>query len=395
MIQYGDQIADQEIKTGIDALVAYLKEHGEENITVIAAALGVGESSIIEWANILEKANVVTISHKSGKLFLGPVTGEGKPTKETKQAEQFTVQETISSNIAAVDQVAIDLEDFEKSIIKIDNMFSTKYADAKAILDKLNSIETQISTVEKLLAARSAKVKDVSDKARERYEAAQQYLANLAEFSLDTNNARAVSQEIREMIKAYEKNAADMSKELDSVMYKYKKSSLALGKSIKEKEAQLVEVMNFDQRQIKEYERLRVEYKRDRADMTRENKEIGKRVLEEIAKNKLEMEKLLGATTAQLGAVKPKVADMKKDLGRLGTLNDQLILIRTDLDELKKQRDDIMSELKKMQGEAKGGGAFTRKMAESVKDVDGKVMDLREKMAQARKDLDSLATRKG
>ena len=40
-------MADQEVKTSIDALVAYLNEHGETDVTAVSHALGVNESVIL------------------------------------------------------------------------------------------------------------------------------------------------------------------------------------------------------------------------------------------------------------------------------------------------------------------------------------------------------------
>ena len=388
-------MADQEIRTGIDALVAYLKEHGESNISVVATALGVGEASVMEWANVLEKANVITIAHKSGRLFLSISTGtpgeagSSRPTKESKQAEKQNVEEMISSDLAAVDQVSLDLDEFSKSIAKIDILFNTKYKNVKLILDKLNNLENSMGKVEKKLSTRSAKVKTISDEAQDRYDAAQRYLTGLSDFSLDTNNAKAVAQELKDIIKAYEKNTADLSKNLDSVIFKYRKSALDLSKTIREKHNQLVDVLSFDQRQIKEYDRLRHDYKRERDSLLRQNQQVGKKVLEEIAKGKSELESLMNASNVQMNTLKPRVEEIKKDLGSLAVLNDRLKGIRGDLDNLTKQREDILAELKKSsQGTKDGSGKMNAKM----KDIEDKVTELREKTTSLRNDFANLGT---
>lgn len=383
-------LADQEIKTGIDALVAYLKENGETNASVAAAALGVGESSVIEWANILEKANVITMTHKAGRVFLAPVTGSGQQAnKEAKQAEQSTVQEMISSDLAAVEQVSLDLEEFSKSIAKVDEQFNTKYKDVKAILDRLNGIESSILRVEKRLSAKDKYVKEVSKTAQDRYEAAQKYLSNLQSFSLDTNNARAVAQELKDMLKAYEKNTSELAKALDQVMYQYRKNAMGLSRGIKEKHSQLAEVMSFDERQIREYERLRQEYKREYARMAREVDRIGKHVLDEIARGKAGMEKLMLSSSAQMNMIKPKVGEIKRDLGSIAVLNDNLVEIRNAVAELRRQREDILSEIRKMQQEVKSGPP-SKTMNERMGQINSSVTSLREKIDRINKDFVNL-----
>lgn len=381
-------MADQEIKTGIDALVAYLNEHGETNVSVIATALGVGESAVLEWANVLEKANVIMVSHRSGKLYLAPMTSTSKATKEVKQAEQSRTEEMISSDIAAVDQISADLDEFTRALGKIDELFNTKYKNAKLMLDKLNSIDANMAKVSKDIEGRTNYIKNVSEKSQEQFEAAQRHLANLSNFSLDTNNAKAVSQELKDLLKAYEKNTSDLSKGLDLVIYQYRKNALNFAKNIKEKHRQLVEVMSFDQKQIREYERLNQDYKREQAQLKRETDNINKRVLEEIARGKTELSKLIELSKVQLNSISPKVEEIRTDLGSLAVLNSQLMGLRGDLDSLTKQRDALLNELKKMQQNVRTGDV--KKINERANEISGTITTIRGKVETLKKDFDNM-----
>ena len=381
-------MADQEIKTGIDALVAYLNEHGETNVSVIATALGVGESAILEWANVLEKANVIVVSHKSGRLYLAPMTSASKETKEVRQAEQSKTEEMISSDIAAVDQVSVDLDQFTKSLSKIDELFNTKYKDAKLMLDKLNSIDANMAKVANDIEAKTNYIKTVSEKSQAQFEAAQKHLANLTNFSLDTNNAKTVAQELKELLKAYEKNTSDLSKGLDLVIYQYKKNALNFSKNIKEKHRQLVEVMSFDQKQIREYERLNQDYKREQAQLKRETDNINKRVIEEIARGKAELTRLIELSKVQLNSISPKVDEIRTDLGSLAELNSQLIGLKGALDSLTKQRDALLNELKKMQQTVKSGDV--KKINYRAKDISGTITTIRGNVEALKKDFDNI-----
>ncbi len=387
-------MADQEIKTGIDALVAYLNEHGETNISEVAGALGVGESAVLEWANVLEKANVISVVHKAGKLFLLPGGGSAAHANELKQTEQITVEELVSSDLAAVDQVSSSLEEFTKSLSSIDTLFDTKYKNVKVLLDKLNSIDAALAKAENEVVAKTNHVKEVADKSRSHYESAQKYLANLAGFNIDTNNARAVAAELKDALKAYERNIADLTKSLEAVIYQYRKNALELSRSIKEKHAQLVEVMSYDERQIREYEKLGKDTKREYADLTRKAQEIGKHVLDEIAKDMEEVDRISRASSAQVAAIRPKVDEMRKDFGQISELNANLVSIRNKVDAIIKQRDALVAELKKIQGEARSGNP-SKEMLDRANEIADNVASLRNDVESVRKEFKDMGKGKG
>ena len=385
-------MADQQIKTGIDALVSYLNEHGETNVSVIATALGVGESAVLEWANVLEKANVIIVSHRAGRLYLAPMTSANKLTKEVKQAERSRTMEMISSDLAAVDQISSDLDEFTKSLGNIDELFNTKYKNVKGMLDKLNGIDANMAKVEKDIETRTNFIKNVSEKSQEQFETAQTHLANLTDFSLDTNNAKAMAQELKDLLKATEKNTSDLSKGLDLVVYRYRKNALNFSKSIKEKHRQLVEVMSYDQKQIREYKRLNQDYKRAPA-LTRQLGSINKRVLDEIAKGKAELARQIDLSKMQINSIRPRVDEIKDDLGGLAVLDEQLIGIRGDLAALTKQRDSLLAELKKLQQTTRGGEE-TGEMSEKANEISGTLTTVRGKVEKMKTDFNSLGKKK-
>ncbi|MHB1830063.1 MAG: hypothetical protein ACYCO0_01590 [Candidatus Micrarchaeaceae archaeon] len=387
-------MADQEIKTGIDALVAYLNEHGETNISEVAGALGVGESAVLEWANVLEKANVISVAHKSGKLFLSPGGGNAAHASELKQTEQITVEELVSSDLAAIDQVSSNLEEFTKSLSSIDTLFDTKYKNVKVLLDKLNSIDAALAKAENEVTAKTNHVKEVADKSKSHYESAQKYLANLAGFNIDTNNARAVAAELKDILKAYERNIAELTKSMDAVIYQYRKNALDLSRGIKEKHSQLVEVMSYDEKQIREYEKLGQDTKREYANLTRKTQEIGKRMLGDIAKDMEEVDRISRASSAQVAAIRPKVDEMRKDFGQISALNTNLVGIRNDIDAIIKQRDALVSELKKMQGEARSGNP-SKEMLDRANEIADNVTSLKGNVESVRKGFKDIGHDKG
>ena len=102
-------MAKQEVTTQIDELVSYLKAHGETSITDLSKALVVGESTLNDWASILEKAGMVKVVYKAGRMFLSPVeatTSEsGENVSRIIQAEKEDIQSEVNSQQALLNQI--------------------------------------------------------------------------------------------------------------------------------------------------------------------------------------------------------------------------------------------------------------------------------------------------
>jgi len=65
----------EEVTTSIDDVLSYVTEHGEVNIETIASVLHIEISIVEKCARVLEEANLVKITNKSGKEYLKRVTG--------------------------------------------------------------------------------------------------------------------------------------------------------------------------------------------------------------------------------------------------------------------------------------------------------------------------------
>lgn len=62
----------QNVTTSIDDLVKYINEHGETDSFSLSQALGVSEAIIEVWAGALEKAKLMRVLYKRGKMYLAP-----------------------------------------------------------------------------------------------------------------------------------------------------------------------------------------------------------------------------------------------------------------------------------------------------------------------------------
>lgn len=349
-------MADQEIKTSIDGLITYLNEHGETNTTMIASALGVGESTIIEWSNILEKANMIRIVHKSGRMFLSPLKGLGGTSidiKAEEDSDQMRVQAEVASQIAVVNQISAKIEQFNRSISAIDDLFKTRYKSAKPYLDRVNAIQNRIDGFEKRISSKSKQIEELETKMRREFDALQRYSEGLSGFSVDTNNARAVSDEIKGRMNSYEASAEEMSKNFEQTVHKYRKEMQETYREVKEKSDQLKQIVELEDRQIKEYERTAKDYKRDSELIIRRAEQRKKSAIDEIEKTRQEVARLSSVADKDLGSLKAAVNDLKAGLGSIASLNDNLSSIKKELGDATTQKNAILRDLGAMEQDVK------------------------------------------
>ncbi|MDE1860436.1 MAG: hypothetical protein KGH72_01835 [Candidatus Micrarchaeota archaeon] len=345
-------MAEAEIKTTIDALVSYVNEHGETNVTSVSAALGVGEQTIVEWANILEKANILKIVYKSGKMFLLPVSISGQTLEEMKQeaqAEKSHLDTEISSQLAIVNQVATKMVEFDKSVQEIENIFKTKYKDVKVILDRMNAIESQLSEANKRIKAKSDAIANIHTKLKEDFDGMERYSVDLNKFNFDTNNARTISTDIRNRIQSYKENLNAMQNQFDKVIKEHRNNALTLVNSMKEDVKELEQVSLYDDKQIREYENNERVFKRDAEALLKKVKKERTAAMDEIVKSSQTVQRLLELSSKQTFDIHARLDTLKKDIGFTANLNDGITTIRKQLDTSMQDKEKLIKELNSLQ----------------------------------------------
>lgn len=341
-------MADQEIKTTIDALVSYISEHGESNVATVAAALGIGEQTIVEWANILEKANIITVSYKGGKMFISPSAAGGRSTEQVKQvqqAEKSQIEAQVLSQMAVASQISAKINEFGKSLTEVETIFKTKYKDVKVILDRINAIENEMEEANKKIKSKSDEIARMHNKLKEDFDGMQKYSISLDRFNLDTNNARNVSNDIKNRIETYKQNIVELNKDLDKVVKDRRKNAISILNAIKDDLKELEDILNYDQKQISQYENAERGYKRDASLALKKIETERIHAMDEIGKSGQKAQQMIEIAGKEVNELESKLGAIKKDIGYAAEINDRVAEMRKQLNEATKQKDEALKQL--------------------------------------------------
>ncbi len=68
----------ENIVTGIDSLLSYINENREADAKTLANALNVSQTTVMDWAKALEKAKLVRLVNKVGRMYVSPISKRRK-----------------------------------------------------------------------------------------------------------------------------------------------------------------------------------------------------------------------------------------------------------------------------------------------------------------------------
>ncbi len=172
---------------------------------------------------------------------------------------------------------------------------------------------------------------------------------------------------------------------------------------MREKSDQLKEIVSLEDRQIREYEHTAREYKRESEAIVRQAEQRRKSAMDEVAKANREVKRLGESSDKDLLDLKASVDDLKKGLGGIAGLNDNMFTLKKDLAEITAQKNALLKELSEMEQNIKAVNAIKKPAeksakAEGLKDqatsIAEKVSNLKQSTEKMGEDFNVLGTDK-
>ena len=267
------------ITTGVDALVRLVKEKEKIELEEAAQALNIPESTIEEWARILEEEGIVRIEYKLTKIFLNWIKpSEEEMAKEREsfyqeragiQKETVAIQDKLKPNLNELaqlqgafakiseklyprlealekslstlpkDQLLPVLQDFQSQIDKIQGSInnlrgeltdfsgqtpkqapSKRSSDISGFADQLKELEKRAEKMKKTVPAELPGAKEIENKVqelREEFRDIQKREAKIKEDFRGMGETTELIQEMRGQLEKYSQSIAPMQAELANI----------------------------------------------------------------------------------------------------------------------------------------------------------------------------------
>ncbi len=145
-----NEIPNQALTTSIDDLVNYLNAHGETESTVLSHDLKVPEAIIETWASILEKANIVKISYRSGKMFISKFAAtpqEAATINKELEEKRATLLNDVEVQTEQLNEMANEIEGFKKLLSSLEATYKSKAGDIKQVTDKVEAYASELEKI--------------------------------------------------------------------------------------------------------------------------------------------------------------------------------------------------------------------------------------------------------
>ncbi len=141
------QMADDQIKTSIDALLDLIKVRGKSDINTIATSVGTAPSIVENWIKILEKGDMVKVTYELGKMYVAPLSA-GASSKELNK--KISVQEEIldtefESKLLELKKISDMVIDLKSAMLMANKTYAEKLPDLQQKLNEINKIYEQVN----------------------------------------------------------------------------------------------------------------------------------------------------------------------------------------------------------------------------------------------------------
>ena len=377
-------------KTSIDALVEYLKTHGETDASTLAKALGVSETLIEEWSNILEKSNIVKINYRAAKMYVAPlaVTKEGvTEIQHGIEIKKESLINEVNAQLNAINQLNQRTEELTKFIQQGKEIFKKKVGPLKDDLDELYKMSSVADKRYNEVKEKKKEIDEIAKRLEKEIEGLRERSSAIEHFQLDTANAEKVIEDMYNKIELMRKMLEDEEANRKRAFEELEKSERKLADSIRDEISVINEVISSNKKALDEDKRISAEYKKKAIELRNRLESESKKIIDEVSKDKEEIDKYSALIETKYLGLREKVEDLKKNLGDITKIDDTLRQVEKVIEEVNKAKGPLEDELNKILAEAKAIDALSK---EDIVSSSKKLDEMENKASGVRKDLNEI-----
>ena len=341
-------MADEQITTSIDELLKYVTEHGDTESTVLIAALGISQKTLEEWADILEKANILKITYRVGKMFLSPVSQSKEAidmAKRSAEMKELTIKEEIGTHINALDAMEKKIETFTRFVSGSERIFKNKAGDIKTSLDRIDKLSDEANKNYKGLEEKKAFIDTIATKLEKELEELNKKSEEIGKLSATSETTAAINNDIRVKISAADAIINNLIAKYDETIKSQRKELTDIRDSVKEDIKNMTDSSKGMESQIDKYNKLLQEYKKDAANAKLNAEKESKKLLDDATKMKGDVDRMVSSADSEVKKLNSTLETIKKEFGGLADINDKLNDIKKTLEESSKEKESIKKEL--------------------------------------------------
>ncbi len=391
--------------TGIDGLVIYLKEHGESDTISLAEALKVDQTVIEEWAKILEKANIVKISYRMGKMYIAPLVAKPEQVqtlKEEIEVKKGTLESEINAQVITLDQISKKIDELSKVVNGGEEVFKKKSPTLKKSLDELNKLQKEAESKFKSVENIDNHINMIAKKMDEKLKGLQEHALHIEKITTDTSDSEKIIEDIKNKVTLAEKSIGILVQKFDETVKAQRNELNKLIESMKTEIKILSENADRQEEELRETDRMSAEYKKEVEEMRRALEKESTHILNEIAKSKEEVDSYYKLAKEKFDNFSKELDAASKSFGDLSQLDKKFIEIKDQLSSTKAEMDEILKELHKLDAELKAITSITEQnvasnsmkigeIGDKISENASKVNALGNKVNKINKDISDIA----
>ncbi|MGC8662275.1 MAG: hypothetical protein ACP5RT_00600 [Candidatus Micrarchaeia archaeon] len=392
-------------RTSIDALVDYLKVNGEVDVPTLAKALGVSETLIEEWSNILEKSNIVKISYKAAKMYVAPIAVTKESITEVQHGIEIKKESLINevnAQLSTINQLNQRIDELSKFIQQGKEIFNKRVGPLKSNLDELYKMSTVAEKKYNIVKEKKNEIDIIAKKLGKEIEGLKEMSSTIEHFQMNSADAEKLIEDMQNKIKLMEKMLEEEILSRKKAIALLEENEKKLTNSIKNEISILNDMISANKKSFEEDKKVSAEYKKKVVELRNKLGNIGTKAVNEVMKDKEEMDRYSNMLEAKYIKFMEEIDNLKKSMGDVTKIDEILRNAQQTIEDSNKEKNKLIEELNKILVEAKAVDSISKEdivsSSKKIDELEGKtnainrkVNDIGEKVSEAKSGLDNLA----
>ncbi|MEM0086919.1 MAG: hypothetical protein QXU16_01475 [Candidatus Micrarchaeaceae archaeon] len=387
----------EEVTTSIDKFIDYLKTHGETDVATLATALKVGEHVIEEWADVLEKADIVKINYRSGRMFVTPIAvskDHAEVLKHTINEKTTTAVNELETQATLLGQMNAKLDALSKLIKDTDLLFKRKSGEVSNDLKEIDKIRSVIESRYKEVRSRKEYIDKAHEAVAKEIAALEERAKAISGITSGESEIRKVISDMEEKIKLIESTAKSFNNESEKMISKYRSEVSAIINSIRTEAELSMRTLAEQEHTLRSNLKLIDEYKHASEEISKRVEQHKVALIDMVAKSAQDADAAFSAIEQKFSSANEKLAQLKQGFGDFSKIHEEINKASEDIANIKKERDDLEKEINALLNQSRAilamSEADIEKKAVAAKGLEERTKKLSRNAASTREKLDKL-----